>query len=496
MWDERGMFGMRAILARRVALAAAVVIPLASVVIANAATSEVADWATPVGSLPARVEGTTKKARERKEAPMPSCSVGQGVVWYSTSAPRQGPMLATVRAQGDSDAALVVVRVIRSKRTEVVCTRTDDDGFAAAPWYAHPGQTFLIGVARVASSPAGPFVLTVASREALPTPPGMALPAGGVASTVTAFLDAADAWAVPMRRGVSYKVNLASLRACVRLDVYRPGSYRFVGSNLADRGSLTCGGYLLFTPGVDGGGTYSLVVRAAGTKPVPQQYRLSVAPAGADDTAPGVALTNGDPVSGSLDSASLDVVDLYSFTVPYTGSLTTIEFRPGPKLRYDLLVLGETGGRIVGVTRGYGKQSLEEKIPAGRYFLSVRAVRQTGGDYRLTVLTREVTSTSMAANGSRYVVTNPGASVSMQVLVRGANHGGLVEIEIDRFDPLFGWQFSTVVSGDVDSSGRFSRSWLPPWPGHWRALARFPGNVYSTPSKSDYVRIHVAAPLA
>jgi hypothetical protein len=481
---------------RRIALGLLVAIPLAVAALGNGtAATGVADWATPVGALPAKVDGSTKSAHVRKEAPVPSCSSGQGVVWYAATAPGRGPMLATVDAGGDSDAALVVYRIVRSKTKELLCVPTDRAGRASVPWYGNPGQSYLIGVARRAGSPAGPFRLSVAFREPLPHPPGTALPAAGTSDAVTPVLDAADAWAVPMQRGTSYKINLASPRACVGLDVYRPGSYRFDEASHAERGRLSCGGYLLFTPGVDGGGTYSLVVKAAGAKPAPQPYRLMVAQAGADDTAPGVALTSGQAVAGSLDSRALDVSDLYSFTVPRNGSLTTIDFRPGPKLRYDLLVLDETGGRVTGVRRAYGKQSLEEKIPSGRYFLSLRALHQSGGPYRLSVLTREVTSTTIAVNGARFVETSPGASVSLQVYVAAASHGGVVELEIDRFDPIFGWQFSTMHTGAVDLGGRFTTSWTPPWAGHWRAIARFPGNVYSTPSKSDYARVHVAAPL-
>jgi len=482
---------------RGIAFGFLVAVPLAVVVTsqATASTSSWADWAKPVGAIPAQIDGSTKAARVRKDAPVPSCSAGQGVVWYTATAPRRGPMLATVAAGGDSDAAVVVYRLVRSKAREIICTLTDRSGRASVPWYAYPAQSYLIGVARRANSPAGPFRLSIASREPLPSPPGTTLPVQGTSETVTPFLDATDAWAVPMRRGTSYKINLASPRACVRLDIYRPGSYRFVEANHADRGTLTCGGYLLFTPGVDGGGTYSLVVTAAGSKPEPQPYRLMVAEAGADDSAPGAALTSGEAITGTLDSRTLDVADLYSFTVPHDGSLTTIDLWPGPKLKYDLLVVDESGGRVTSVMHAHGRQSLEKNIRAGRYFLSLRALHQTGGTYRLSVLTREVTSTTMSVNGARYAQTSPGTSVSLQVYVEAASHGGIVEIEIDRFDPIFGWQFSTVVTGSANSSGQFTTSWTPPWAGHWRALARFPGNIYSTPSESGYVFVHVAAPL-
>ena len=482
---------------RRSTLGFLVAVSLAAVVIAaaTAATHSWADWAKPVGVLPARVDGSTKSGRVTKDAPVPSCSVGQGVVWYTVNAPRRGPMLATVAAGDDTDAALVVYRLVRSKAQEIHCALTDDSGTASVPWYAYPDKKYLIGVARRADSPAGRFQLSVASREALPQPPGTALAGGSASDRVTPFLDAADAWAVPMSRGTSYKINLASPRGCVRLDIYRPGSYRFVDANHAERGMLSCGGYLLFTPGVDGGGLYSLVVSAAGAKTVAQPYRLLVAPAGSDDTAPGVALTSGEGITGALDSGALDVADLYTFTVPHDGSLTTIDIRPGPKLRYDLLVLNESGTRVAGATHAHGKQSLQEKIKAGRYFLSLRALHQTSGAYGLSVLTREVTSTTLSANGSRYAQTIPGSSVMFQVYVTAASHGGVVDIEIDRFDPIFGWQFSNVISGTASSDGRYTTSWTPPWAGPWRALARFPGNVYSTPSERGTVFVHVAAPL-
>ena len=144
---------------------------------------------------------------------------------------------------------------------------------------------------------------------------------------------------------------------------------------------------------------------------------------------------------GTFRNGALAVADLYSFIAPRNGSLTTIDFRPSPKLKYDLLVLNETGKRVTGVTRAHGRQSLEENISSGRYFLSVRALHQTGGTYRLSELTREVTSTTILVNGARFVETSPGASVSVEVYVAAASHGGVVEIEIDRFDPIFGWQF-------------------------------------------------------
>ena len=211
---------------RGFALGCLVAVPLAVAVLAEGTEATVGstDWATPVGTLPAVVDGSTKAAQVRKEAPVPSCSAGQGVAWYTATAVGRGPMLATVSAGDDSDAALVVYRLVRSNAKELGCVPTDRSGSAAVPWYAKPRQSYLIGVARRAGSSAGPFRLSVAFREPLPRPPGTALPAGGTSETVTPVLDATDAWAVAMERGTTYKLNLASPRGCIRLDVYRTGS--------------------------------------------------------------------------------------------------------------------------------------------------------------------------------------------------------------------------------------------------------------------------------
>lgn len=52
----------------------------------------------------------------------------------------------------------------------------------------------------------------------------------------------------------------------MKLAVYRPNVSSFEGATPVT--SDDCGGYLAFTPGIDGGGTYSIVVHADGAKPV------------------------------------------------------------------------------------------------------------------------------------------------------------------------------------------------------------------------------------
>ena len=229
----------------------------------------------------------------------------------------------------------------------------------------------------------------------------------------------------------------------------------------------------MFTPGIDGGGLYSLVVRARGTTPVKQSYRLQVAPSGADDGAPGIKLTNGQSVAGALFGRGIDVVDIYRLAVPHANELTTIDLQLKPNVGLDLLVLKEGGGRVTCACDGRGSQVLRENLPPAWYFLVVRSRDKSGGKYRLQVFVRDVTTTTIAVNGSSFVEVPPETSVPLAVQVTSASHGGPVQIEIDRRDLLFGWQFSSVVAGRVDAGGAFATDWTSTLGG---SLAR-PGSI-------------------
>ena len=140
------------------------------------------------------------------------------------------------------------------------------------------------------------------AAEPDPRPPGTALTAGQIVSTVDPILDSSDAWSVGMTRGTTYRIYAAARGGCVSLEVYRPDVSSFAIAKPVTS-IAPCGGYLAFTPGIDGGGTYSLLVRAVGTKSVTVSYRLETAPYDADDGAPGVELENGESTTGSVSGA-------------------------------------------------------------------------------------------------------------------------------------------------------------------------------------------------
>lgn len=481
----------------RVVLAAAAVggalVCVAGAASAPRASSAAPSDANPIASVPATIEGKTNGATVSKSEPLPSCGSARGIVWYTVKAPRRGALVASLQAGGDLDGAVVVVRVARSQRHEIVCASTDSHGKAVAAWQAYQDGSYLIGVVRSSQSKNGPFRLTLLSAERPETPPGQALPSGGVQSNVNPVLDNADAWSLRMERGTTYRVNLTTPGHCLELEIYRPGAYSF---GLAEPvRSSSCGGYVVFTPGLDGGGLYSLVVRAAGTTPVEYPYHLESAAYELDDGAPGIELASGEWATGALDGHGVDLVDLYHFTVQRPNQLTKIDLEQKPNVGFDLVVLHEDGVRVACACDTQGRQVLRESLAPGRYFVAVRSRHKATGAYRLRVVTRDVTTTTISVHGAKFYEAPAGTSVPLSVYVTSASHGGRVQIEIDRLDPLFGWQFASVLTGNVNAGGRFVANWTPPWVGYWRARARFVGTEFSNFSESDYVRVHVVKPL-
>lgn len=449
--------------------------------------------ATTLGVAPVGAHGVADARGPRSGEPVPACASVAGVTWYVVQAPRRGAVVARLVARGDLDAAIAVYRVVRSQRTALSCAKTNRQGRARVAWYGYGQGSYLIGVARREGSAVGTYDLDVKVAEAQPRPPGTALPAQGAAETINGVLDTADAWSMQMARGVTYKLSLASRAPCLALEIYRPGVYAFRPAKAVQ--SWSCAGSALFTPGIDGGGAYNLVVRDNDGDPRSHYYRFLAAPAGADDIAPGLRLTNGQFVRGGIAGRGLDTLDLYRFDVPRPNELTTLDLRQQATVGLDLLILNETGGRLACACSGKGRQVLREHLSQGRYYAAVRSRSRSSGAYGLQLFVRDVTTSSIAALGLPYAETQPGQGVPLTVQVTSASHGGPVRIEIDRFDPLSGWHFSAVVAGQVGTDGRYVTSWVPSTVGHWRARVRFLGTPFSSYSESGYVRIHVAEPL-
>ncbi len=101
----------------------------------------------------------------------------------------------------------------------------------------------------------------------------------------------------------------------------------------------------------------------------------------------------------------------------------------------------------------------------------------SSGNFTLVRESRTITSTSLSFSSSK---ASPGEGLGIDVKVSPAASGPVV-VEIERFDPVFGWQFYRQETAFV-SEGAASIPFTPPAVGQWRAKATYEGSRTSSPS--------------
>jgi len=416
---------------------------------------------------PGSVRGTTLGATGDDNDPE-GCGLAGATVWYRIRAPRDGRILLRLTADGDLDAALVVLERVRSGLDGVACGSTDRRGRAVVGFRSRRGATYLVAVGHTRGDRPGTFRLEALVSEAPENrSAGKALPRGGTRSTVHGLTDVNDVWRVSMQSGTTYRIGFSSSSsACARVSLR---STRRLGATLA---SLDCSGYTTFTPGPDGGGTYVLEV-VAGADARTQASRLVVAPAAPDALGVGLPLRNRARVLGGLDPGRLDVRDLYHFDVERRSEVT--------------LSLG--GGSTFALVRDDGPRigsfsHVRRQLDTGRYVVAVTTtVGAPASRYTLRLLIREITTTALRLSAP---TIEPGTAVSLTPLVANAT-AGRVAIQIDRFDPFTGWHFYRLLQTSVGGS----LSWTPPAEGRWRLRASFKGTIDASPSRGGYVNLLV-----
>jgi hypothetical protein len=426
--------------------------------------------AAPISRLPATRRGTTLGATGDDYR---GCGLSGGGVWYRFKGPRTGRVLVQL-ATGERDGVVAAFRRDRSSLYEIGCSPTDH-GNVVAGFDTKPGGDYLILVGdRLASGP-GDFVLTLRPGEAPERLPGRALPRGGARGSVHGLTDVNDVWSVRLRRGKTYRIAFSS-SPCARVTVRR--------SSKTLR-HFACRGYTTFTPGPGGGGRYAVEVQASDA-PQHQRYRLHIVAAGADDLGVGLELTAGSTRRGRLSPGGVDVVDLYHFAV---GRLSEVRLglARGAGRSFSLVLLTDSGKRLA-----TGDATVRRRLNRGRYVVAVQAPAGTSaGGYRLALRLRDVTSTAVLVSGAPAAEVTPGTTVSIACLVSPMTSGGRVELQIDRFDTLTGWQFQRIVRVRAGTT----ISWRPPAAGRWRVRARFMGTRGSAPSRSGYAYLLVARPI-
>ena len=431
--------------------------------------------------LPASVAGTTTDSTLEPDEP-PGCAPLRGSVYYELQAPRRDRIVVRLNAAGALDGTVDVFRRTRSQLEPLGCESTDRRGEAALEFRSVQGAIYVIRVGQRANSQAGSFRLDVFTPAPPPRGPGALLRARGAGGTLDSLQDTQDVWSLRMRAGTTYRLNLTA-RTCMSLQIYAPGTQDF--ESASPEQSSGCDGYVLFTPEAGESGRYSLLVTARPRRRGEQRYHLQAAPAGADDTAPGLPLPNLRPVRGALRGNAVDAVDLYRFSI---GRRSALELSLNSDGDMSLLLLDDRGQR-----RGGGTE-ISRRIAPGRYFVAVRTRSGAVGRYTLRRIARTITSTSVTIDGERSATAPPGRTVRIGVEVApGAS--GPVRVRIERFDPLAGWQFFREVRTGA-AGGSAGVPFTPPTEGRWRARASFVGTRIAAPSESGYAELLVAPPLA
>jgi hypothetical protein len=490
-----GLVGALALAPTAGASAASVALPLSSIAQGTPATPAVPAPANderanaqPIRSLPAAVNGTVVGATIEAGEAESACGVQTASsVWYSlrpSSAQRIGLDLA---AGGELDATIDIYHAVRSQLESVDCQRTESHGKASLTFNAAKNGLYLIRVAALTTSQLANFSLEVFLPTPAIGPPGRPLSAGGVNGQVDRIQNINAAYSFTMHAGVSYLINLANKTegACVSGALFAPGTGSF------EEGSspllhIRCGGYRLFTPGPGEGGRYSFEVTPRTSHRGIQRFHLQVAPAGPAETAPGLALGNYAHAHGRLDGRGVRVLRLYRLDVTSHSNLTLKLIAPG-SADFNLQLRNQNGNVIECQCGGSGSQTLQHQLAPGHYYAVVSVRDATAGNFTLIRESRTITSTSLSFSSAKAA---PGEGLGIDVKVSPAASGPVV-VEIERFDPVFGWQFYRQETAFV-SEGTASVPFIPPAVGRWRAKANYEGSRTSSPSAVGYTYLLVS----
>jgi hypothetical protein len=430
-----------------------------------------------IRGLPATLNGTTVGATLEAGESESSCGgPTASSVWYSLRAQSAQRIALDLAAAGTLDGTIDVYHAVRSQLVSVGCQQTDPHGKASLSFKASKNGLYEIRVAALASSQLAPFTLEAFLPTPAVGPPGSRLPSGGVNGQVDRIQNINAAYSFTMRSGVSYLINLANKTegGCVSGALFAPGTSSFEeGSPLLHIG---CGGYRLFTPGPGDGGRYSFEVTPRTSHRGIQRFHLQVAPAGSAETAPGLGLGNYAHAHGRLDGRGVRVLRLYRLDIRSHSNLTLKLIAPG-SADFNLQLRNQNGNVIECQCDNSGSQTLQHQLQPGRYYAVVSVRDATAGNFTLVRESRTITSTSISFPAAK---ASPGQGLGIHVKISPAASGP-VTVEIERFDPVFGWQFYRE-DHVFASEGSATDSFTPPAVGRWRAKANYGGSSTASPS--------------
>jgi hypothetical protein len=447
--------------------------------VASAATTAPANDARgdaqAIHSLPATIAGTTVGATSEANEPVPACAGGASAsVWYSVRSSNAQRIAIDLAAAGALEATVDVYHVVRSQLNSVGCDRTDVKGKASLSFQASKNGLYLIGVAALPGSQLAPFTLEVFLPTPAVRPPGAPLPSGGVGGQVDPIQNVNAAYSMTLHAGVSYLLNLANGHGggCVDGELFAPGTRSFEeGSPVLH---INCRGYRLFTPGPGQGGRYSFEVTPQGRGV--HRFRLQVARANSTETAPGLSLGNYAHGHGYLNGNGVHVLRLYRMDVTSHSNLT-LKLQAPSTADFNLQLRNQNGRVIECACGDSGSQTLAHQLKPGRYYAVVSVHDDSSGSFTLVRESRTITSTSLSFSTSKVTAGQP-LAIDVKVSPAGS---GPVTVDIERFDPVFGWQFYRQSSA-VARGGSASVPFTAPAVGRWRAKANYGGSRTFSPS--------------
>jgi hypothetical protein len=430
-----------------------------------------------IRSLPATINGTTVGATISPGESESSCGVPTASsVWYGLRSSSSERIAVDLAAGGALDGTIDVYHAVRSKLVPVGCQQTDSHGKASLSFKASKNGLYEIRVAALANSQLAPFTLDVFLPTPAVSPPGLRLPAGGISGQIDRIQNINAAYSFSMRAGVSYLINLANKTegACVRGALFAPGTHSFEdGSPLLHTG---CGGYRLFTPGPGQGGLYSFEVTPRTSHRGVQRFHLQVARAGPSETAPGLTLANYAHAHGRLDGSRVHVLRLYRLDVTSHSNLT-LKLSAPESADFNLQLRNQNGDVIECQCGASGSQTLQHQLFPGRYYAVVSVRDATAGAFTLIRESRTITSTRISFSTAK-AAAGQGLGIDVKVSPPAS---GPVTVEIERFSPVFGWQFYRE-DHVFASGGSATVSFTPPAVGRWRAKASYGGSRTASPS--------------
>ena len=429
------------------------------------------DNAAPIG-VPAKMTGTTEGATWSWEDDPELCSDAYAPVWYLLSPSHAARVAVRMTVRGRVDSVVAVFREDRSKLKEVDhgCALTDESGVAGVSFDAERGAKYLVAVAAPWDARVGGFTLETA------VVPPVAFPGTRLGRDADVRLDPllrpGVAFSVALHEGVTYRIGASAGSGCVHVSLLHSGA-RAADASL--RKSDGCSGYLVYTPGLGDGHDFPLVVTDPSGPPL--HVHVAVRQAEGDDLAPGVPLLNGQVRHARLTAREADVVDVYRFELAKRGDATLSLAGAAPA---DLLLLTEGGAKVACACDGAKRADAVASLSPGTYYAVVRGRPGATGAYGLTLRVRTPTGTSVK-------LARSGSTLTMSASLSPATVTGRVVFELERFDPLAGWQFARAIDrrlagGKADATTRLAQ-------GRWRVRVHYIQTLSWSASASGWAEV-------